>query len=101
MTACASADQKGATKPAASQTTAQAAELNPQDDSFEASTTDFAALFQPIQLGGKQSKNRIVKSAAGSYAVNEAVNEQAIGYYPGRARPGRSGRGGRGRSATG
>ncbi len=96
MTACASADQKGTssqpsngtTKPATSQTTAQAVELNPQDDSFEANTTDFSALFQPIQLGGKQSKNRIVKSAAGSYAVNEAVNEQAVGYYRELARGG-------------
>lgn len=57
------------------------AELNPQDDSFTAHTTDFKELFQPLELGDKSSKNRIVKSAAGSYAVNDAVNEQAVGYY--------------------
>lgn len=63
-------------------------ELNPQDDSFTSNATDFGALFQSIALGGKESKNRIVKSAAGSYAVNDAVNEQAIGYYRELARGG-------------
>lgn len=63
-------------------------ELNPQDDSFTAFTTDFSALFEPITLGGKEAKNRFVKSAAGSYAVNDAVNEQAVGYYRELARGG-------------
>lgn len=62
-------------------TSTSAYELNSQDDSFTANTTDFSALFAPIALGGKEAKNRIVKSAAGSYAVNDAVNEQAVGYY--------------------
>lgn len=68
--------------------TSSSYQLNPQDDSFTAFTTDFSALFQPIALGQKEAKNRIVKSAAGSYAVNEAVNEQAIGYYRELARGG-------------
>lgn len=55
--------------------------LNPQDESFTSATTDFGALFSPFSIGEKESKNRIVKSAAGSYAVNDAINEQAVGYY--------------------
>ncbi len=37
--------------------------LNPQDESYDTCTTDFSALFQPIQVGSLTLRNRIVKSA--------------------------------------
>ena len=91
MTGCAPATSEDAAVKRKDQSmadTSSAYQLNPQDDSFTACTTDFAALFQPIVFGGKEARNRFVKSAAGSYAVNEAVNEQAVGYYRELARGG-------------
>ena len=38
-------------------------ELNPQDEGYDACTTDFSALFQPIKVGSMTLRNRIVKSA--------------------------------------
>ena len=77
MTGCAPATSEDAAVKRKDQSmadTSSAYQLNPQDDSFTACTTDFAALFQPIVFGGKEARNRFVKSAAGSYAVNEAAS---------------------------
>lgn len=54
---------------------------NPQDEGFTQASTDFAALFQPLAFGSHEAPNRIMKSAAGSYAVDASINEQAIAYY--------------------
>ena len=40
--------------------------VNPQDESYDTYTTDYAPLFEPIQVGSLQLRNRIVKSAGSS-----------------------------------
>ena len=42
------------------------AELNPQDESYDAYSGDVSAIFSPITVGPLQLRNRIVKAAAGS-----------------------------------
>lgn len=59
-------------------------ELNPQDESYDTCTTDFAELFSPIQVGHMTLKNRIIKSAAGSDTMKRGATEltqNAIDYY--------------------
>lgn len=51
----------------------KAAELNPQDDSYTTYTTDYAALFSPIEIGSKTLKNRIVKAGATSRTVSQGA----------------------------
>ncbi|NTW28111.1 MAG: FAD-dependent oxidoreductase [Coriobacteriia bacterium] len=41
-------------------------QLNPQDDTYDKYTTDYAAIFSPIKIGKMNLKNRIIKTAAGS-----------------------------------
>lgn len=62
-------------------TPAGAAVLNPQDEDFTSATTDFGAIFEPLALGGLTAPNRIVKSAAGSYAIDAGINDQAVAFY--------------------
>ena len=73
-------------------TTAQAAEpatgLNPQVEDFTSCTTDFAPLFEPLQIGPLTLRNRIVKSPAGSdtWSADECaetgvLNANFLDYY--------------------
>ena len=73
-------------------TTAQAAEpaagLNPQVEDFTGCTTDFAPLFEPLQIGPLTLRNRIVKSPAGSdtWSADECaetgvLNANFLDYY--------------------
>ncbi len=71
-----------------SQTTAKAAPswttLNPQDETYDAYTTDYAAIFSPIQVGPMTLRNRIVKSAAGSDTLPRKATEMSqnvLDYY--------------------
>lgn len=59
-------------------------ELNPQDESYDACTTDFADIFSPVQVGHMTLRNRIVKAAAGSDTMpNDAteLSQNALDYY--------------------
>ena len=59
-------------------------ELNLQDESYDTCTTDFAALFQPIQVGSLTLRNRIVKSAGSgpwSNGDSSAVAPSAMDLY--------------------
>lgn len=59
-------------------------ELNPQDESYDTYTTDYAAVFSPIQVGSMNLRNRIVKAAAGSDTMPRGATElsqNAIDYY--------------------
>lgn len=58
-------------------------ELNPQDETYSNNTTDFAAIFSPIQVGHMNLRNRIVKSAAGSdtQAKEKELSPNALDYY--------------------
>ncbi|HML39205.1 MAG TPA: FAD-dependent oxidoreductase [Bellilinea sp.] len=70
--------------PAAAPVAAAASELNPQDETYDTATTDFAALFSPIQVGHMALRNRIVKSAAGSDTqgrTDTEVSQNAMDYY--------------------
>lgn len=58
--------------------------LNPQDESYDTYTTDFAALFSPIAVGHMQLKNRIAKSAAGSDTMlrgQPVMPQNAVDYH--------------------
>lgn len=57
--------------------------LNPQDESYDACTTDFSALFEPVQVGSLTLRNRIVKSAgSGPWGGDgTAVAPSAIDLY--------------------
>lgn len=46
-------------------------ELNPQDETYDAYTTDYAAIFSPIQVGHLTLKNRIIKSASGTASADK------------------------------
>lgn len=61
----------------------QARERNPQDDSYTSYTTDYAALFSPIEIGGKTLKNRIVKAGATSRTVSQGAgfSDDVKNYY--------------------
>ena len=59
-------------------------ELNPQDESYDTYTTDFAELFSPIQVGPMKLRNRIIKSAAGSDTMprgSKEMSQNALDYY--------------------
>lgn len=59
-------------------------QLNPQDESYDTYTTDFAAVFSPIQVGHMTLKNRIVKASAGSDTLPRGaaeVSQNALDYY--------------------
>jgi 2,4-dienoyl-CoA reductase-like NADH-dependent reductase (Old Yellow Enzyme family)/thioredoxin reductase len=71
--------QGGSDAPAPS----QAGALNPQED-YTAYTTDYAALFSPVQIGKLTLKNRIVKSPGGSdtwVPVGDQLNDNYLDYY--------------------
>ncbi len=57
--------------PGAVQDTTYGSYLNPQQDT-EAFTTDYSALFSPLQIGSRTLANRIVKSSAGPCAGDAA-----------------------------
>ena len=61
---------------------------NPQDESFADQSSDCAALFEPITIGGKQARNRIMKSAAGTYTYDLSYTPVLEGYYADIARGG-------------
>ena len=56
--------------------------LNPQADPHRC-TTDYAALFEPLTIGGHTLKNRIVKSAAGSETQHDPdwPSDTSLAYY--------------------
>lgn len=56
-------------------------QLNPQQE--QDATTDYAALFSPLQIGGVTLKNRIMKSAAGSETQHDAhwPSDTSLAYY--------------------
>ncbi len=59
-------------------------QMNQQADDLDCCTTDFAALFSPLQVGPLTLKNRIIKSAAGSDTMVRGATEltqNAIDYY--------------------
>lgn len=64
--------------------------LNPQDEAFTTCTTDFSHIFAPLSIGTLQLKNRLVKSGAGSYTIDNGINEQGIGFYSELAKGGTS-----------
>ncbi len=58
--------------------------LNPQDESYDTYTTDFAHVFSSIQVGHMTLKNRIVKSSAGSDTLprgSAEISQNALDYY--------------------
>ncbi len=60
--------------------------LNPQDENYDAYTTDYSALFSPIQVGSMTLRNRICKSAAGSRTSVKGqlgVSQHTLDYYGG------------------
>lgn len=61
----ATAEQQGAESAAQGSAVPAWTQMNPQDESYDANTTDFSALFSPIQVGPMTLKNRIVKASAG------------------------------------
>ena len=56
--------------------------LNPQQDA-ETYTTDYSALFSPLQIGSRTLANRIVKSAAGSETQTDSLwpSDTALRFY--------------------
>ena len=59
-------------------------ELNPQDESYTKRTTDYSAIFSPIQIGNVTLKNRIIKTAAGSDTMisgEHTISQNALDYY--------------------
>ncbi len=59
-------------------------ELNPQDESYTKRTTDYSAIFSPIQIGDVTLKNRIIKTAAGSDTMvrgEHTVSQNTVEYY--------------------
>lgn len=59
-------------------------ELNPQDESYDTFTTDYAPLFEPLNIGKLTLRNRIVKSPAGSDTwkpEGDQLNENYLTYY--------------------
>lgn len=63
---------------------ASISELNPQDETYNAYTTDYSALFEPLQIGSLTLRNRFVKSAAGSDTFipeSTELNENYLSYY--------------------
>lgn len=58
-----------------------AASLNPQDYDYRQNTTDFKTLFSPLQIGSMQLNHRMVKSAAGSAAYLDGLNDELLQYY--------------------
>ncbi|NTW29439.1 MAG: FAD-dependent oxidoreductase [Coriobacteriia bacterium] len=65
--------------------------LNPQDETYDTYTTDYAAIFSPIQIGSMKLKNRIIKTAAGSDTPDSAtakIADRELYYYTGFAKGG-------------
>lgn len=59
-------------------------QLNPQDESYDTYTTDYSAIFQPIQVGPMKLRNRIVKASAGSDTLprdSTEMSQNMIDYY--------------------
>lgn len=58
-------------------------QLNPQDDSYDKYTTDYAAIFSPIKVGKLTLKNRIIKCAAGSDTHSKVppLSQNSIDYF--------------------
>ena len=59
-------------------------ELNPQDEAYTSNTTDFSAVFSPIQVGPMTLRNRIVKSSAGSDTLARTdleISQNMLDYY--------------------
>lgn len=59
--------------------------INQQDESYDTYTTDFSAVFSPIQIGGMNLRNRICKSAAGSDTKDkehpDVISQNTLDYY--------------------
>lgn len=52
-------------------------EMNPQDESYDTYTTDYSAIFSPIQVGHMTLRNRIAKSTAGSDTLPKKATEMS------------------------
>ena len=70
------------------QAPAPSSELNPQSDAHLEYTTDFAPLYEPLQIGKLTLRNRYVKSPAGSDTLDldyaeetDELNENFLTYY--------------------
>lgn len=67
--------------------------FNAQDASYDTYTTDYAALFEPIQVGSLTLKNRLIKSAAGCDTGDRKLKEitqNTLDYYGRMAKGGAS-----------
>ena len=83
--------ESASSKVGATGATSTPPELNAQDDSYTTYTTDYAALFEPLAIGGFTAPNRIAKSAAGSetlFGNNAEVAQAGITYYENMAQGG-------------
>jgi len=87
-TAGVAAPNQALAEAAEADTAAAFTKLNPQSDAYKAYTTDFAALYEPLQIGTHTLRNRYVKSPAGSdtldnnYAAETGeLNEGFLAYY--------------------
>ena len=57
-------------------------ELNPQESLVVNKDADTSQLFQPLAIGDFTARNRLVKSAAGSYALMDSFDDPvATGFY--------------------
>lgn len=68
-------------------------ELNPQDETYAAFTTEYSTLFEPIKVGSLTLRNRIVKAAAGSDTGDKKiaqVTQNQIDYFANIAKGGTS-----------
>lgn len=96
LTGCSSEPKSGGSGGSDSSSTdagsvAPGSAINPQDESYTTYTTDYSALFEPIQAGPLKLKNRLIKSSAGSDTSNvesAIVDQNAIDYYTNMAKGG-------------
>lgn len=84
-------------QPALAAETAAANVLNPQVTDYTSCSTDFAPLYEPLQIGALTLRNRFVKSPAGSdtwsadvAAETGALNDNMLDYYESFAKGGAS-----------
>lgn len=59
-------------------------ERNPQDEDYTTFTTDFSAIFSPLQVGSMTLRNRIAKPAAGSDTGDRnllGISQNTLDYY--------------------
>lgn len=64
------------------------ASVNPQEDGWKGTSSDFATLFSPISIGSIEIDARLVKSAAGSATYLNGLGDETREYYLNFARGG-------------